>query len=93
MRRTPQVQVNEGGSGSSAAGAPLGSYAGALLAVAEEVERLEERIRDAILEAASRGDCGLVGRIVRRWRELPVREVLDGSESADPSPRMPGTWT
>jgi hypothetical protein len=55
---------------------PQHALARTVLEIAAEVERDERRIKHEILEAAGRGDLAAVIRIVRRWLEVPVREVL-----------------
>lgn len=55
---------------------PQDALARTVLEIAAEVERDERRIKHEILEAAGLGDLAAVIRIVRRWLDVPVREVL-----------------
>ena len=58
------------------AGALTAGFAQTALAVAGEVNRAEERLRDAILEAARHGDCARVERIALAWRDMPALDAL-----------------
>lgn len=53
--------------------------------IAEEVERGERAIKRRLLEAADRGDVRQVSRLVRRWMEVPVAEVLQ--DEGNPPPK------
>ena len=69
---------------------PHDALARTVLEIAEEVERDERRIKHEILEAAGHGDLAVIVRIVRRWLELPVRQVL-GLAGEEPRTASPGT--
>ena len=53
-----------------------GALATRILEIAEEVERAELAIKKRLVEAADRGDVRQVSRLLRRWMEVPVAEVL-----------------
>lgn len=57
------------------------AFARVLLETADAVDRAEQRIKRAILDAAARGDTAAVQWIVQRWLTLPVLEVLNASEA------------
>jgi hypothetical protein len=57
------------------------AFAKFVLAAAAETEAAETEIKQAILDAATAGDCARVIDIVTRWQRLPASEVLgDGLE-------------
>ena len=55
-----------------------------VLATAADVEADERRIKQAILEAAERGDTLAVAEIVTRWQSMPAKDVLCPQAGSSP---------
>lgn len=66
---------------------PGDAFARSLLDAAAQLERDEQRIKRAVLEAVCRGDSAAAARIVQRWLDGPASQVLAAAESS----ASPGT--
>ncbi len=66
--------------------APQHRLAEQLLHVADELAEQESCIRAALLEAARRGDCKTIERLLMKWSDGPVSDVLEAA------PRRPGEF-